>query len=82
VAIYVEEDPGNLGSLASAAMPNAQEQTENCRWSVEDTFDDGEDVAAGEGHGASEVFSGTLRAKTIVLRTAYGCVGSKVIHFH
>ena len=52
MAIYVEEDPGNLGSLASAAMPNAQEQTENCRWSVEDTFDDGEDVAAGEGHGA------------------------------
>jgi len=80
VAIYVEEDPGNLGSLASAAMPNAQEQTENCRWSVEDTFDDGEDVAAV--NGASEVFSGTLRAKTIVLITAYGCVGSKVIYFH
>jgi hypothetical protein len=55
VAIYVEEDPGNLRSLASAAMPNAQEQTENCRWSVEDTFDDREDVAVGERHGAYQI---------------------------
>jgi hypothetical protein len=55
MAVEVEKDPRNLSPATTTTMPDAQKETENCCWDVEDTLNDEEDVAVGDRHGDCKV---------------------------